>query len=73
MSNMPNRVAATGFPVARVSNAASPSSAPSKTHEWRNLPQPVRDPETSGVTEKTRESDRNLPTAPPQPPPREEA
>jgi hypothetical protein len=63
----------TGFPVARVSNAASPSSAPAKIHEWRNLPQPVRDPETSGPREKTQETERNLPTAPPQNPPPEEA
>lgn len=58
---------------ARVSNASASSSAPTKSHEWRNLPQPSRDPETSGPKEKASKTDRNLPTAPPDRPQREAA
>lgn len=73
MNTAQTRTGSTAFPVARVSNAASPSVAPSQSQEWRNLPQPVRDPETSGPKEKAQDGDRNLPTAPPQSPQPESA
>lgn len=65
-----NRFSMTGhryipvLPYAGVSNAAAPSTVPSVSHDWRNLPQPERDPKTGGVEEPSRESERNLPTAP---------
>jgi hypothetical protein len=63
-------------PVARVSNGSETSGVPSTApSEWRNLPQPSRDPDTSSYDGKGRgkEDDRNLPTAPPGPPQDEEA
>jgi hypothetical protein len=59
---------ASGTAFARVSNAAATSSAPSTSQDWRNLPQPARDPKTGGVEPHQREGDRNLPMAPPDPP-----
>ncbi len=64
-----------GMEFARVSNGSATSGIPSTApSEWRNLPQPpTRDPETAGKGDKEKESERNLPTAPPDRPPDEAA
>jgi hypothetical protein len=60
-------------PHVRVSNAAASSTAPTKSHDWRNIPQPRRDPAASEIKEADRKEERNLPTAPPVHPPHEAA